>query len=277
MAGQTQSGGEGQQITEMYAVRMYFAGHTLMYAHCFHQSIYKDLGHTTDRFASSPSIVSVILLVHSWLKSSSLPQISVLSSFTPSLIVMLQPTSNLQDDALAFLLLILHQNQITSKIETSPDTINSLMPQLIVLSSVHPSPLTRHHAFRILSLLLASGPPQLRLQHLADLVAKCEYPQMRVAAVGLVKDAVLEALNTKSGSGQNTFGSPMFMRVFGPLLFRPSPPDLFDQGAKLNLEEFLESPEPKRVTEVLSLYYVILLRDEGNSVSLSSGSYLCIR
>lgn len=95
---------------------------------------------------------------------------------------------------------------------------------------------------------------------------------MRVAAVGLVKDAVLEALLPPSGStsAQNVFASPMFMRVFGPLLFRPSPPDLFDMGAQLNIEEFLDSPEPKRIVEVLSLYYVVLLRDKAGSVSVAN-------
>lgn len=56
----------------------------------------------------------------------------------------------------------------------------------------------------------------------------------------------------------------MFMRMFGPLLFRPSPPGLFD--TKIDLENFMDSPEPKRITEVLSLYYVVLLRDKSNLV-----------
>lgn len=178
---------------------------------------------------------------------------------------MFLPTSNLQDDALAFLLLVLHRNWSGPRNELSPEIINTLLPQLTVLSSAHPSPSTRHQAFRILSVLLASGPSQLRLQLLADLVAKCEFPQMRVAAVGLVKDAVLEALDPKSTNTRSVFCTPMFMRVFGPLLFRPSPPEMFE--AKIDLEEFSESPEPKRITEVLSLYYVVLVRDRSNQVN----------
>lgn len=178
---------------------------------------------------------------------------------------MVQPDSNLHDDALAFLCLVLYQKQTNDGTELSPDIVNALVSQLVVLSSAHPSPSIRHQAFRVVSLLLANTASQLRLQLLADLVANCEYPQMRVAAIGLVKDAVLEALNLRSTG--SIFGTSMFMRIFGPLLFRPSPPDLFDQGTKLNLEEFLESPEPKRITEVLSLYYVVLLRDKDNMVS----------
>jgi hypothetical protein len=178
---------------------------------------------------------------------------------------MLEPNSNLHGDALAFLLLVLYQNRTNTKAELSPDTVNALIPHLVVLASAHPSSSTRHQAFRVVSLVFAAAPSQLRLQLLADLVAKCEYPQMRVAAVSVVKDAVLDALDSKCSN--NVFATSMFMRVFGPLLFRPSPPDLFDQGTKLDLEEFLESPEPKRITEVLSLYYVALLRDKANMVS----------
>jgi hypothetical protein len=226
-----------------------------------------DLGYTPEQFISSPTIASVILLVHDWISSSTTFHVSQLPRFIPSILAMLQPSSSLHDDVLAFLLLALHQNQTNLAVELSPQVITTVLPQLIVLSSVHPAPATRHQTFRVLSLLLASGPPQLRLQLLADLVAKCEYPQMRVAAVGLVKDAMLQALDTKSANTRNAFGVSMFMRMFGPLLFRPSPPELFD--SKIDLENFLDSPEPKRITEVLSLYYVVLLRDKSNLVCLT--------
>lgn len=244
------SEGQGSSVLEMY------------------KSTYGDMGFTSSQHVSSPSLVSVILLVHAWLAPSTPTLTSIPSSFLPSLLAMLQSNSNLHDDALAFLLLILHQNQSAKKTELSPDITNAFIPLLVALSSAHPTPSVRHQAFRVMSLLLARSLAQLRLQILADLVANCEYPQMRVAAVGLVKDAVLDALNSKSTGDTNPFGTPMFMRVFGPLLFRPSPSDLFDQRVKLDLEEFLESPEPKRITEVLSLYYVILLRDQANTTGI---------
>lgn len=179
---------------------------------------------------------------------------------------MLQPSSRLHDDAIAFLLLILHQNRVDSRTELLPDVINTLKPVLVVLSSAHTSPLVRNQTFRTLSLLLGSSPAQLRLQLLADLLANCEYPQMRVAAVSLVKDAVLEALESQTMETANPFRTPMFMRVFGPLLFRPSPSDLFVPSTKLDLQEFFDSPELKRLIEVLSLYYVVLKRDKANKV-----------
>jgi len=186
----------------------------------------------------------------------------MLPSFLLSLLTMLQPSSRLHDDAIAFILLILHRNRVDSRTELLPDVINTLKPVLVVLSSVHTSPLVRNQTFRALSLLLGSSPVQLRLQLLADLLANCEYPQMRVAAVSLVKDAVLEAL--ESQYIENPFRTPMFMRVFGPLLFRPSPSDLFVPGTKLDLQEFFDNPELKRIIEVLSLYYVVLKWDKAN-------------
>jgi len=98
---------------------------------------------------------------------------------------------------------------------------------------------------------------------------------MRVAAISLVKDAVLEALESQSTGSLNPFGTHMFMRVFGPLLFRPSPSDLFVRGVKLDLEEFFDSPEPKRIIEVLSLYYVVLRRDENNEVCCLFQNFRC--
>jgi len=242
----------------------------------FLQSTYADLGITQSQFASSPSLVSVILFVHTWLiSSSSIPLARILPSFLPSLNTMLQPSSRLHGDAIAFLLLVLHQNRVDTRSELLPEVINTLMPVLVALSSTHPSPLARHQAFRALSLLLGNSPAQLRLQLLADLLANCEYPQMRVAAISLVKDAVLEALESQSTGSLNPFGTHMFMRVFGPLLFRPSPSDLFVRGVKLDLEEFFDSPEPKRIIEVLSLYYVVLRRDENNEVCCLFQNFRC--
>jgi len=188
----------------------------------------------------------------------------MLPSFLLSLLTMLQPSSRLHDDAIAFLLLILHRNRVDSRTELLPDVINTLKPVLVVLSSVHTSPLVRNQTFRALSLLLGSSPVQLRLQLLADLLANCEYPQMRVAAVSLVKDAVLEALESQSMESPNPFRTPMFMRVFGPLLFRPSPSNLFVPDTKLDLQDFFDNPELKRIIEVLSLYYVVLKWDKAN-------------
>ena len=86
---------------------------------------------------------------------------------------------------------------------------------------------------------------------------------MRTAAVGLVKEALLESL--ASHQKNDPFLGSLFLQSFGPILFRPNPPDLL--SSSLSLKEFQESNEPSRLVECLSLYYVILQRDEKNQVN----------
>ena len=87
------------------------------------------------------------------------------------------------------------------------------------------------------------------------------FKQMQVAAVTLLRENVISALRTTQPS---FFTSTDFVRSFGPVIFRPQPPDLFDN---LDLNGFLESLEPSRLIECLSLYYVVLLNDKLNRVS----------
>lgn len=120
--------------------------------------------------------------------------------------------------------------------------------------------------------MLALTPSQLRLQLLRDILADDDgdtAPQMRVAAIGLVKEAVLEALSTPaSDEDSNAFASPLFMRTFAPLVFSQRLPSIKhgEEDAEDDLEAFLESPEPLRLVESLGLYYVVLQRDVGNKV-----------
>jgi len=89
---------------------------------------------------------------------------------------------------------------------------------------------------------------------------------MRVAAVGLVKEAILKALAKAPEAAKiDPFVGSTFMRGFGPVLFRSNPPDLLGKR-DLALKEFKETSEPSRLTECLSLYYVVLQRDEKNRV-----------
>jgi len=81
---------------------------------------------------------------------------------------------------------------------------------------------------------------------------------MSVASVGLVKEAFLEAI---SSTKPNIFASAIFLQVFGSVLLRPNPPDLFPN---ISLADFKDSSEPSRLIECLSLYYVVLLRDKSN-------------
>ena len=73
-----------------------------------------------------------------------------------------------------------------------------------------------------------------------------QLPKMRVAAVGLVKEAIIESL---SSTRPNLFSSPLFLRVFGPILFRPSSPKSgFVQWEQGTFSEYL--PRIKRTSTI---------------------------
>jgi hypothetical protein len=170
------------------------------------------------------------------------------------------------DESLSILLASLSvANSISPKHDLSSEIIIPLATILPSLASAHPDSLIRHITFRTLSLLLSVTPSLLRLQILTDILQDSDFPQMRIAAVGLVKEAVLDALASPSnGTSRNVFASPLFLQAQEAVLFRPDPPDFFSQV--LPLEKFLESLELPRVVECMALCYVILLRDENNMV-----------
>lgn len=145
------------------------------------------------------------------------------------------------------------------------DILVPLAHVLAPLASVHPDPPTRHATFRVLSTVLAFSPSLIRMKLLKDLVTDEDesMQQMRVAAVGLVKEAVLEALNApRTASGPpNDFMSPLLMQEIGSALFLKQAENLAP-----TVVEFLESAEPLRLIESMGLLYVLLLRDVDNRV-----------
>ena len=182
----------------------------------------------------------------------------------PVLISSIQ-TNSFLDESLAVLTRTLHFRQSkTPPSGLSPHITVPLCGLLPTVASIHADPLVRHQAFRVLSLLLVASEPQLRFRHLMELTSDSEFPQMRVASVGLVKEALLEALSLPT-STDNIFLTSLFLRSFGTTLFRPNPSDLF-ASETLTVGEFRDSHEPQRLVECLSLYYVLLLRDKNNLV-----------
>jgi Uncharacterised protein family, YAP/Alf4/glomulin len=218
------------------------------------QGAYQTLGMTQKDLLRDPSPTSLALLAHQ--DPSNLSEPVLLSSLMPVIIACIQ-TNSIIDQTVSLLLKVLHSH----KEQLPLDVIAPLLTVFPMLASGHPDPQARHQAFRILGLLLSRSPPPLRMQVLQDLTTDVEFPQMRVAAVGLVKDAVLEAF---SSPGDNIFASPAFLRTFGPILLRPNPPEVFQSPP--SIKEFEESHESKRLVECLSLYYILLLRDTSNLV-----------
>lgn len=145
------------------------------------------------------------------------------------------------------------------------DLATSLCIVLPALASTHLDPFIRHFSLRLIALILARLPSTLQQQILMTLASDAELPQMRAAAIGLLKEFVLEALQFPALSGeQNVFASPLLIRSFGPILFRTMPPDYFSEVQVAG--DIEKSLEPSRIAEVLSFYYVLLQRDKDNKV-----------
>ncbi|KAJ7207212.1 hypothetical protein GGX14DRAFT_366396, partial [Mycena pura] len=209
----------------------------------------------------SPTVAYLVLISHSKTLPSDINQL--LSFMLPILVASIQTTHAL-DEALSLLLRSLHVSHFPVGQQLSPDIAGTLCALLPSLASGHPDEDIRHQAFRILSQTLSLMPPELRIQILKDLTTDTQYPQMRAASVGLVKEALLDALSRENAP--NIFASPIFLQVFGPVLLRPEPVDLFH--SELSLSDIEDSPEPSRLVECLSLYYILLLRDKSNQTGI---------
>ncbi|KAJ6571633.1 hypothetical protein B0H19DRAFT_663396 [Mycena capillaripes] len=219
---------------------------------------YSSFGQTFDLNSLPPVPSTAYLILFSHSKTIPSDICRLLSFMLPILVASIQANHTL-DETLSLLLHTLHPSKFPAGQQLSPDISGPLCALLPTLASAHPDGDIRHQAFRILSRILTLTPPELRLQILKDLTTDTEFPQMRVAAVGLVKEASLEAL---SRDDRSVFASPIFFQVFGPVLLRPDPIDLFQPDLSLN--DIEDSSEPSRLVESLSLYYILLLRDNSN-------------
>ncbi|KAL1709609.1 hypothetical protein EV121DRAFT_286362 [Schizophyllum commune] len=203
--------------------------------------------------SSTASIASLILSSH----STETPTAATLSAAMPALMTSLQ-TNIALDESLALLLRVLSQPNVT----ISPDQLFPLSTLLPTVASMHPDPTTRHISFRVLSLLLRAAPSHVRLDILKELTADEGLPQMMVAAIGLVKEAFLEELGNRDA---DVFASRRALQGLGSTIFRTNPPDLLE---RVNKTKFLEGVEPRRLTEILSLVYVLLNRDADNETGI---------
>lgn len=197
---------------------------------------------------------------------------ALLETYFPIILACLRSNNGL-DEASAFLLT--HVSAMT-RIKPHPpilpfDFVIKFSLVLPLLMGVHPDPPTRHMLFRLTALTLSLTEPSLRVQILMDMLTDPTYsPQTRTSAIGLVKESVLHALNGSCilpvlSPLEDTFGTSLFLEILGPVLFRPHPHDLFD-NPNFDPDEFLYSPEPNRLIECLSLYYVLIQRDTENRV-----------
>ncbi|PCH44923.1 hypothetical protein WOLCODRAFT_165498 [Wolfiporia cocos MD-104 SS10] len=227
----------------------------------------ESLGLSFADMESKPSLGTFVLLAH-----TSYPfTMRSLASFFPIILTAIQANVALDEVISVLISTLVPLYSQTPRPEMQPNLIIPLAHVLPPLASVHPDPSTRLQIFRLFSVVLSLTPSPLRLQLLQGLLTDQDSsPQMRIATVGLVKDAVLEALAKPMGSAdrnRDVFASRMFLQLLSPILWQLDPPDLFD-SYNLSLSDFLETAEPLRLVECLALYYVLVNRDVQNGTGV---------
>ncbi|KZP23532.1 hypothetical protein FIBSPDRAFT_1042955 [Athelia psychrophila] len=214
------------------------------------------LGFDVPALSPNADLITLVYLAHS---PSVLPfSPSRLETLLPILVTSIM-TNVALDETLAILLY-----QLNGPSDIPLEVLAALANVIPSLASAHPDPSIRMMTFRLLAQLLARAPQQIHLDILRELTSESEFPQMRSAAIGLVREAVLDGLSKPMG--QNIFASPQFMKTFAPILFKLNPPNLLAPG--LSPEEFIETSEPSRISESLGLLYVLLLRDKHNQTGI---------
>ncbi|PFH47936.1 hypothetical protein AMATHDRAFT_6284 [Amanita thiersii Skay4041] len=205
-----------------------------------------------------PSIGKLMLLAHS--DPDTIPVTSrVFDELLPCMLSAFQSWTAL-DECLALLTSLLHDKRV---FVLAPEIVMPLITVLTATASRNPDPSVRQHCFSTISRLLSKVQPELRMDTLRTLADDPYFPPMRSAVVGLIKEAVLEGF---ACSSTNLFSSPAVMRVFGPILFNPNPPEFFSQD--FTPDELNESFEVTRIVEVLAFYYVLIQRDTQNQTGV---------
>ncbi|KAI0674423.1 hypothetical protein C8Q78DRAFT_592898 [Trametes maxima] len=223
-------------------------------------SALRGTGVTTSSVEGRPTVASFVLLAHD---PSYTFSFAIFTTFFPVILSSIQLNIALDEVLSVLINTFATFKSTTPRPELDTGLIVPLVQLLPHLASNHTDPDIRHYTFRILSLVLGLSPPPLRFQALKDLLSDEDMPpQIRIAAVGLLKEAVLEGLSTE---GTNVFASGHLLPTFGPIVLQPDPPDVLDT---VSVSDFLDGPEPLRLVECLGLYYVLLQRDRQNKTGV---------
>ncbi|KAH8097072.1 hypothetical protein BXZ70DRAFT_944170 [Cristinia sonorae] len=222
------------------------------------------LGLTLEDYLKRPSIGSLILVAHLGRHSLGSDLFALLRWILTSL-----QTNTALDEILAILLTSLGQLRATGDTSVPSQFVIPLVQVLGPVAGCHPDAPTRHLVFRLLSITLTLSAPAIRLQLLRDLLSDSEAltPQMQVAAIGLVREATIEALSVPEQSPPNPFASPILLREIGPMVFSLQSSELFS-SCEVALDDFMQSPEPLRLVESLTLLFVLLKRDLENRTGI---------
>lgn len=217
---------------------------------------------------------SIVLLAH-WKPS---PSPTAIANFIPHLAPFLQSSTAV--DEVLFLLLQYAHAHATQSITTA--SLDSIIQPLVTLCSTCPDPEKRNTIWVTFSELFKTLSSAARLALLTELLSPetDPFPQMRVAAVGLVKDSVSDSLSAVASlppaerkQSVDILVSRLLAQL-GRYLLRPEPPELLSHPLEqFDTDAFLESSEPTRLHQCLSLYYMLLVKDVSNLTGVrDSGS-----
>jgi hypothetical protein len=219
-------------------------------------------------------LATLILLAHTIiLPGTPLPDPALLVQLLPTLQAALRaPEPTAIDESLA--LLLLFTRTVPAPLSSNQQFIRTPLPatfasDLAVIAVTHPAPSIRHIAFSLL------GSMHLSPLDVKQFLSPPTPPQMRAAAVTLVRKAVLEEIadiprisDTQSDpQTHNPTGAWInkeWINLLGDAIFRPDLGllDIEEDAADLEVEW-----EVKRLIECLQLIYTLVLRDVDNRVS----------
>ncbi|GAA5919491.1 hypothetical protein JCM1841_002233 [Sporobolomyces salmonicolor] len=176
------------------------------------------------------------------------------------------------------------QLQLTPEEGIEERVLFPLVEILSALSALSPAPQRRWVAFRLLSRLVVNGvgspyhpsSEQTQLVLLKELVEECKFDPLRVAAIGLVKEVMMDKFQRAASDPafSSLFLSPFFFQEFAPTLFRFDPSDLLQNPLNdLSAEAFAEKHH-RDVVQKLGLCYFLLVRDRENKTGIHSPSSL---
>ncbi|KAG9051326.1 hypothetical protein FS837_009593 [Tulasnella sp. UAMH 9824] len=167
----------------------------------------------------------------------------------------------LADEALAWVLRFLHSGSRT----IAEDVACSLSSALVQVASLSSDPVIRQVAFQCLTDLLLRTSPALSRQLLEELVVECPFPQMRTAAVSLLRTLLLAALESEESS---PLASPDCLPLMSAIL-KHDPPDALQQPFSV----MSEARGSVRLVDALGLYYIVLIRDSENRTGVRGPAY----
>ncbi|MCJ1341794.1 hypothetical protein MMC09_007091 [Bachmanniomyces sp. S44760] len=135
----------------------------------------------------------------------------------------------------------------------SGDHFNQYLQRLSELSATSPSPVLRYNAHSLASCVLAAHPSDhVRLAYIRDTLEHCPFPNLKVSAIGWLKDGILAAIShdlPEAKRDENIFASPAILQALGKNLY----PDL--TTTKVTMEELLE--QAPFFLAVLNLSYLL--------------------